>query len=91
MRFIAAETAIVVLILAVAAAWRFTPLPRALAIAAAEPARVHIHAGRAMADVVFVPGRSGPVAASIVIRGEDFAPLAAKEVALVLSNTSAGI
>jgi copper transport protein len=90
-RSIAAETTIVILIFTVVATWRFTPPPRALAIAAAEPAYVHIHTAKAMADLTVTPGRTGPVAATMVIASGDFGPLEAKEVALVLSNPSAGI
>jgi copper transport protein len=90
-RSIAAETVIIILIFAVAAAWRFTPPPRALAIAAAQPASVHIHTAKAMADLEIAPGHVGRVEAKIVIMSGDFGPLDAKEVTLVLSNASAGI
>lgn len=90
-RSIAAETVVVVLIFGVAAAWRFTPPPRALAIAAAQPAIVHIHTAAAMAYVQLSPGRAGPAAASIDLMTGDLAPLRAREVTLVLSNPSSGI
>ena len=89
-RSIAAETVIIILIFAVAAAWRFTPPPRA-GDRCREPASVHIHTAKAMADLKISPGRTGPVEASIVIMSGDFGPLDAKEVTLVLSNPSAGI
>jgi copper transport protein len=76
-RTIAAEVAMVLLILAVVACWRFTPPPRALAIAAAQPATTHIHAAKAMADVTVTPGRAGPVAVSIFVMTGDFDPLPA--------------
>ncbi|MEP9375042.1 copper resistance protein CopC [Mesorhizobium sp. KR1-2] len=91
-RSIAAETAIVLLIFTVTAYWRFTPPPRALAVAAAQPASVHIHTLKAMADLTIAPGRAGtPAEASIVLMTGDFGPLDAKEVTLVLSNPAAGI
>ncbi len=90
-RAVAVETVVVVAILAVAAAWRFTPPPRALAIAAAQPASVHIHAEKAMAEITVTPGRAGPVEVSAVLLAPDFSPLAAKEVTFVLSNPQAGI
>ncbi|MFU0503134.1 copper resistance CopC/CopD family protein [Pseudaminobacter sp. NGMCC 1.201702] len=90
-RAIATETAIAVLIFGVAASWRFTPPPRALAIAAAEPAVTHIHTVKAMADLTLTPGRAGPMSGSIVVMTGDFGPLDAKEVTLVLSNEAAGI
>lgn len=90
-RSILAETMLVVAILGVAAVWRFTPPPRALAEAAAAPATIHIHTDKAMADLTVTPGRAGPVTVSIVAMTGDFGPLAPKEVTLVLSNPAAGI
>jgi copper transport protein len=88
-RTIAVEIALVVAILGVSALWRFTPPPRATA--AAEPAEVHLHTAKAMAEVTMTPGRAGPVAASILIMTGDLGPLDAKEVTLVLANPAAGI
>jgi copper transport protein len=90
-RVIAAEAAVALLILAVVACWRFTPPPRAVALAAAEPAQTHIHAARAMADLTVAPGSAGPVDVSIFVMTGDFDPLAAKEITLVLTNPAAGI
>ncbi len=90
-RSIAAETAIVLLIFAVAACWRFTPPPRALAAAAAQPATVHIHADKAMAFVQVMPGRAGDVTVSIGVLTGEFQRLDAKEVTLVLSKPDSGI
>ena len=85
-RSIGVEMLIVLAIFGVAAGWRFTPPPRALAIAAAEPASVHMHALQAMADLSITPGHAGPVVASMIIMTGDFGPLDAKEVTLVLSK-----
>ncbi|MFK0689009.1 copper resistance CopC/CopD family protein [Mesorhizobium sp. IMUNJ 23033] len=90
-RSIGAEVLIVLAIFAVAAGWRFTPPPRALAIAAAQPASVHIHTLKAMADLSITPGHAGPVIASMVIMTGDFGPLDAKQVTLVLSKPDSGI
>ncbi|SEB90364.1 copper transport protein [Rhizobiales bacterium GAS191] len=90
-RMIAVETVLVVAIFGVAALWRFTPPPRALAAAAAAPAAIHIHTAKAMAELSIAPGRAGPVSASILLMTGDFAPLDAKEVTLILSNPDAGI
>ncbi|MDF3215885.1 copper resistance protein CopC [Mesorhizobium sp. M7A.F.Ca.CA.001.09.2.1] len=90
-RSIGVEMLIVLAIFGVAAGWRFTPPPRALAIAAAQPVSVHIHALQAMADLNFTPGHAGPVVASMVIMSGDFGPLDAKEVTLVLSKPDSGI
>jgi copper transport protein len=90
-RSIGVEMLIVLAIFGVAACWRFTPPPRALAIAAAQPASIHIHTPKAMADLSITPGHVGPVAASIVIMTGDFGPLNAEQVTLVLSKPDAGI
>ncbi|WP_258596527.1 copper resistance CopC/CopD family protein [Mesorhizobium sp. AR07] len=90
-RSIGVEMLIVLAIFGVAAGWRFTPPPRALAIAAAQPVSVHIHALQAMADLSITPGHAGPVVASMIIMTGDFGPLDAKEVTLALSKPDSGI
>ncbi|MBZ9677350.1 copper resistance CopC/CopD family protein [Mesorhizobium sp. ES1-1] len=90
-RSIGVEMLIVLAIFGVAAGWRFTPPPRAIAIAAAQPVSVHIHALQAMADLTIMPGHAGPVSASMIIMTGDFGPLDAKEVTLVLSKPDSGI
>lgn len=90
-RSIGVEMLIVLAIFGIAAGWRFTPPPRALAIAAAQPISVHIHALEAMADLSITPGHTGPVAASMIIMTGDFGPLDAREVTLVLSKPDSGI
>ncbi len=90
-RLIGVEIAIVFAVMGLVAAWRFTPPPRALVIASAKSALVHIHTDAAMADVTFEPGRAGMVQASIVIMRGDFGGLDAREVGLTLDNKSADI
>ena len=90
-RSVAAETAIVVLILGLGAGWRFMPPPRALAIAAAEPVTEYIYTDQALAFIQVTPGRAGPVQASINVLTGEFAILDAREVTLILSNPDAGI
>ncbi|HEV7259174.1 MAG TPA: CopD family protein [Bosea sp. (in: a-proteobacteria)] len=90
-RVIAAEVLLMLAILGTAALWRFTPPPRALAIAATQPASIHIHTLEAMADVTLTPGRAGPVAVDVVLMNGEFGPLPAKELRLGLSNASAGV
>lgn len=90
-RIIAAEIAIIVAILLVVALWRFTPPPRALAAAAAQPASVHIHTDKAMADISVTPGRTGPVTITVSLLDGEFGPLAAKEFRLAMSRPEAGI
>ncbi|PZR89164.1 MAG: copper resistance protein CopC [Stutzerimonas stutzeri] len=90
-RIIAAEIAIIVAIVAVVALWRFTPPPRTLAAAAAQPATVHIHTDKAMADISVTPGRTGPVTITVSLLDGQFGSLAAKELRLALSRPEAGI
>lgn len=85
------EIVLVLAIFALAALWRFTPPPRALALAAAQPAQIHIHTLKAMADVTVTPGRVGPVRIDMMLMTGEFGPLNAKEVALVLANPARGI
>lgn len=88
---IAVEVALVIVIFGLVAAWRFTPPPRALAIAASKPVLLHIHTAKAMADVTLEPRATGVARASIVIMTGDFSGLDAKEVQLTLENRAAGI
>lgn len=90
-RVIAAEILLMVLVFGTAALWRFTPPPRALAVAAAQPASLHIHTPEAMADLVVTPGRAGPVAIEISLMDGAFGPLPARDVRIALSNPGAGI
>jgi len=90
-RSILVETLLVLAIFGIAAGWRFTPPPRSLAIAAAQPAEMHIHTTKAMADVTVLPGRTGLVSVSAVLMTGEFGPLDAKEVTFVFSNPQAGI
>lgn len=90
-RSAAIESLVVLAIFGVAAGWRFTPPPRALAIAAAQPVSMHVHTLKAMADVSISPGHAGPVTASVVIMTGDFGPLDARELTLVLSKPDSGI
>ena len=90
-RAIVAELVIAVLILGTVAAWRFTPPPRALARAAAEPAWVHLHGARVMADVTVTPGLAGSVTATVALQSGDYGPLSAKAVTLVVARPDVGI
>ncbi|MEO8883193.1 MAG: copper resistance protein CopC [Devosia sp.] len=88
---IAIETLLVVAVFAVVALWRFTPPPRALLEAAKQPAFVHIHTDKGMAELTITPGHAGPVDASIYVATADFGPLTAKAVTLDLANKAKGI
>ncbi|MBN9267641.1 MAG: copper resistance protein CopC [Hyphomicrobium sp.] len=90
-RFIIIEAVCVALILAVVAGWRFTPPPRALSIAAAQPVSVHIHTLPAMAELTLSPGRKGRISAIITIMTGEYGPLDADAITLTLSPPEAGI
>ncbi|HEY6256462.1 MAG TPA: copper resistance protein CopC [Xanthobacteraceae bacterium] len=88
-RSIAAESTIALAILGMVALWRFTPPPRALI--AAEPASIHFHGGKAMAQIDVEPVRARGAEVLIEVLDGEFHPLAAKEVTIFLSNPAAGI
>jgi copper transport protein len=87
---IAAELAIAVAILALVACWRFTPPPRALALAGPH-ASVHFHGERAMAQIEVAAVRARGAQVSVLVLDGELRPLAVKEVMLVFSNPDAGI
>jgi copper transport protein len=86
---IASEQVIALAILGTVALWRFTPPPRALI--AAEPASIHFHGGKAMAQIAVEPVRARGAQVDIEVLDGTFHPLAAKEVTISLSNATAGI
>lgn len=90
-RIIALETFLIVAVLGVAAAWRFTPPPRATVVDVVEPDAIHLHNEQAMAMLTVRKDAAGGTTLSASITTADFAPLEAQEVRFVLSNPSAGI
>jgi copper transport protein len=86
---IGTEAMLAVLILGTVASWRFTPPPRALI--AAEPASIHFHGGKAMAQIEVEPVRARGAEVAIQVLDGEFHPLAAKAVTIFLSNRDAGI
>jgi len=91
MRSIWAELALAALIVGIVATWRFTPPPRSLFAAAAQPTHLHIHAAKAMADLQIEPETESGRQITVSVLDGEFRPLAAKEVQLVLSRPEAGI
>jgi hypothetical protein len=71
--------------------WRFTPPPRSLLAAAAQPVHAHIHAEKAMADLQIKPTSADGRQITVSLLDGEFGPLPAKEVMLVLSKPEAGI
>ncbi|HEY4319368.1 MAG TPA: copper resistance protein CopC [Herbaspirillum sp.] len=90
-RLVCVELGLVLLILALATTWRFTPPPRALAPAHAAPVAVHIHGEKAMVDLSLKPQPDRRLLAALFVQGADFSPLDAKEVSLKFSNPALGI
>jgi copper transport protein len=85
------EITCVALVLALVAAWRFTPPPRALVLAAVQPVRVHIHTSRAMADLQIDPADADGRRVAITLLDGEFQPLPAKEVGVVFAKPDSGI
>ena len=90
-RVIVVETLVIVAVLGVVAAWRFTPPPRTSIAGAVEPSAIHLHGGQAMAMLTVKRGPAGRMVLSASIMAADFSPLPAQEVRFVLSNPPAGI
>lgn len=95
-RSIGVEMIIVIVILGLVAAWRFTPPPRALADVAAaavpsEPIMEHLIDGKTMVMLTLTPGAVGPVAAEIFVADLEHAPKEAQAVSLSLSSPQLGI
>jgi copper transport protein len=85
------ELVIIAVILGLVASWRFTPPPRSLLAAAAQPVHAHIHREKAMADLQIGPAGADGRQITIGLLDGEFRPLLAKEVLLVLSKPESGI
>jgi copper transport protein len=90
-RLIVAELALVILVLALATTWRFTPPPRALRLSQAAPVSMHLHGEKAMTDMTLEPQPDHRLRAVIFVQTADFSPLNAQEVAVQFSNPALGI
>ncbi len=87
-RLVLVETFLFMAVLGIAALWRFTPPPRALAQTVAS---VHIHTEKLMGELTVTPDAAGPVRMSVMIMTGDFQPLVPKEVEVILSLPESGI
>lgn len=86
------EAVLVLLVLALAAGWRFTPPPRALAeVAHRAPVGLRPHAGGLAADVAIMPGRAGTNGLTILVADGNGAPLAPMGTSVVVSSPMLGI
>lgn len=95
-RSIAAEAGLVLLILGLVAGWRFTPPPRALAlapapVASAEPVLLHLMDATTMAMAAIRPGKAGPVQLDLAITDIEGVPKAVQAVAVTLASPALGI
>jgi len=91
-RVVRLEYVLVVLILAVAALWRFTPPPRALAQLVPPSISSHIHTEAGMADLLYIPATTQhPAILTVSLYEPDFSPLKAQEVEVIFSNPQAGV
>ena len=88
-RSIFIEFGIAVAIFGTVTLWRFTPPPRALAVA--EPISVHMHNPKAMAQVEIELVRARGAMVVVQVSNGELESLTAKELTLVLSNPAAGI
>jgi copper transport protein len=88
---IVSELLIVAVVLGLVATWRFTPPARALLAAAQAPLRIHIHGDKAMADLTVEPADGADHRILVSVLDGQFAPLPAKELALVFAKPEAGI
>jgi CheY-like chemotaxis protein len=85
------ELLLVAIIFALVATWRFTPPPRSLAEAAAEPVVLSFHTAAAFANIAFTPGRAGSVTVSMIVMTGNLELLDAKAVTVTLANPTAGV
>jgi copper transport protein len=90
-RLICVELGLVLLILALATTWRFTPPPRALAAAHPASVELHLHGEKAMVDLSLKPQSDRRLQAALFVQAADFSPLDAKEVSLQFSNPALGL
>jgi copper transport protein len=88
-RSVAAEIALGAVIIGLVAGLRLVPPSRAEELLARP--FVHIHTDKGMAEVTLVARGNGSYATSILLLGEDGAPLAAREVRVAFARPDAGI
>ena len=85
------ELVLMVAILALTAAFRLTPPPRAIAEMPESRAELHLHGRATMADIALIPGRPGPNRVEIVPLDADFQPFTPIEITLFFSRPAEGL
>lgn len=90
-RSIRLEILLMALVLALTAAFRLTPPPRALADAPESRVALHLHGPTAMADIALLPGRPGANRIEIGPLDGDFQPFAPLAITLFFSRPEDGL
>jgi copper transport protein len=96
-RSVSIELILAIIILAIAAAWRFTPPPRSLHAqevvpAPAAPMKTRIQSSASVVELAWSPGDAqAPGAVVIQLSQPDHSPLLAQEVTVAFSSHDAGI
>ena len=85
------ELVLMVAILALTAAFRLTPPPRAMADLPETRVELHLHGRQTMADIALIPGRPGPNRVEIVPLDADFQPFTPIEITLFFSRPTEGL
>lgn len=81
------ELGLLLVLLALTAAFRLTPPPRALPESRVE---LHLHGRASMADIALIPGRAGQNRIEILPMDGEFRPFTPMDVTLVLTRPSEG-
>jgi copper transport protein len=84
------EIALVLLIFALVAGWRFTPPPRSI-VPEEQSEFIHFHSGAVMADLTLTPGHAGRSEGELMIRDGNYQPMTPKGVTLIFSQPASGI
>lgn len=85
------ELVLMLVLLALTAAFRLTPPPRAMADLPVSRVEVHLHGRESMADIVLIPGRPGQNRVEIIPLDGDFQPFTPLEVTLFFAKPEEGL
>lgn len=89
-RLIGVELLLALVVLGLVTTWRFTPPPRALAVAAARPTSIHLHSAQAMVDLTLTPQPEQRQRADLMVTIGATGAQQAKEVTLAFSHPALG-
>jgi copper transport protein len=85
------ELGLMVALLALTAAFRLTPPPRAMADLPESRVELHLHGRESMADIALIPGRPGQNHVEIIPLDGDFQPFTPMEVTLFFAKPEEGL